>query len=234
MKENNKVSFADYINTYEKEIQSSIGFIGQDHDFFINVKANIITDVAVAKFSSPDLVNILDVGCGIGLIDHYLSPFFKNLFGVDIESKVIEKARIFNPGVKYEHYDGSNLPFGDNIMDIVFAINVMHHVPPEGWERFSEEMFRVLKPGGWGIVFEHNPLNPLTRLAVHRCEFDRDAVLLYRNKLKSLFTNAGFKKISSSYILFFPFKQKLFRSFEKKLNWLPAGAQYYIIGKKEK
>ena len=39
-------------------------------------------------------------------------------------------------------------------------------------------MRRVVRPGGLLCIIEHNPFNPLTRLAVVRCEFDRDAVLL--------------------------------------------------------
>ena len=42
---------------------------------------------------------------------------------------------------------------------------------------------------GEGLSFsgrKHNPLNPLTRLVVSRCEFDRDAVLLTAKAAKRL------------------------------------------------
>ncbi len=231
-KNKKQVSFDDYVDSYEKEIQSSIGFIGQDHNFFIKVKANRIIEIAGKNFSDLGELKILDIGCGIGLIDKLLAPYFQNLYGVDVEDGVVSHAKAYNPGVRYELYNGSILPFEGGVMDIVFAINVMHHVPPEKWMSFVDEMYRILKPGGMAIVFEHNPLNPLTRLAVDKCEFDRDAVLLHKNKLKKLYISCGFRAINSNYILFFPFRHAIFRSIEKIFEWLPLGAQFYITGKK--
>src|SRR4030095_3021135 len=124
------------------------------------------------------------------------------------------------------------LLFYENTFDLTFAINVMHHVPPEMWENFTKEMYRVLKPGGITAVFEHNPFNPLTRRVVSRCEFDRDAVLLKRGKIKSLFSSAGFKPGEDAYIIFFPFKLGIFRGIESLLKWLPLGAQQYVTGRK--
>ncbi len=239
-KENNKalsaeekqVSFDDYVETYRTEIDYSIGFIGQDVDFFIEIKAELLLKLAQKNFGSLDKIKVLDIGSGVGLVDRYLKTGIKNLYGVDVEEGVVEKAKVNNPGVNYQMYDGTKLPFEENTFDICFAINVMHHVPPGMWENFASEMQRVLKPCGIAAVFEHNPLNPLTRLAVKRCEFDRDAVLLNHGKIKSLFKGAGLKISDDSYIVFFPFKAKLFRSVETALGWLPLGAQHYVIGRK--
>jgi SAM-dependent methyltransferase len=231
--ENKKnISFDDYVETYQREVQSSINFIGQDLDFFIELKANIIIKIASKYFNNPESINVLDIGSGIGLTDHHLSAYFKNLHGVDVEEGVVKKASEFNPNVKYSLYNSLNLPFGNSSMDMVFAINVMHHVPPDNWKNFVKEMNRVLKPGGMAAVFEHNPVNPLTRLAVSRCEFDRDAVLIHKKRLKKKFNSFGFKITDEEFILFFPFRGKLFRNIEKLLKWLPLGAQFYLAGKK--
>jgi ubiquinone/menaquinone biosynthesis C-methylase UbiE len=228
--EKKKVSFDDYVETYEKEIQSSISFIGQEHSFFIEIKAKLIKELAYQFFNESKDIKILDVGSGIGLIDHYLSSNFRNLFGVDIEEGILEKAKVYNPEVNYRSYDGIILPFEDNSMDVVFAINVMHHVQPAQWQLFVKEMHRVTRRGGFTLVFEHNPLNPLTRLAVIKCEFDRDAVLLHRGNVKKLFLSAGFEKISSSFIIFFPFRNRIFRIVENRLRKIPFGAQFYVKG----
>jgi SAM-dependent methyltransferase len=227
-----QISFDNYVETYRKEVQSSINFIGQDLDFFIELKANIIIKIASEYFNNPESINILDIGCGIGLTDRHLSGFFKNLHGVDVEEGVIKKAAEHNPGVKYSLYNGLNLPFGDGSLDMVFAINVMHHVSTDRRENFVKEMNRVLKPGGIAAVFEHNPVNPLTRLAVSRCEFDRDAVLIHKKQLRKKFAVSGFNISEEAFILFFPFRGGLFRSIEKLFTWLPLGAQFYIAGKK--
>ena len=227
---NNKVKFDDYVDTYEKEIQSSIDFIGQDHDFFVSVKADIIKDLAKRHFDEPHKLKVLDIGCGIGLIDHYLKNYFENIFGIDLEEGVIEKAQKYNPSVNYIVYDGKTLPFEDNSTDVVFTVNVMHHIPPELQEHCLAEIYRVTQKGGLVIVMEHNPLNPLTRKAVSNCEFDRDAILIHKNEMKNLFSSCGLKDIRSSYILFFPFSKSFFRKIEKLIEWVPLGAQYYVYG----
>ncbi len=228
----NNINFSDYVESYQEEIQSSINFIGQNVDFFIELKANLIKKIAGKYFEKPQELMVLDIGCGIGLTDHHLAEYFSNLHGVDIEKDVIDKAKQYNPSVMYGLYNGTEIPFDSCSMDLVFAINVIHHVQPAGWSKFTDEMFRVTKKGGIALVFEHNPFNPLTRLAVSRCEFDKDAVLLYKNRVKSLFADSNFRIQEHSYIVFFPFNKKLFRSIETALRWLPLGAQYLVAGKK--
>ena len=60
-----------------------------------------------------------------------------------------------------------------------------------------KEMRRVVRPGGLVCVIEHNPLNPLTRLAVARCEFDRDTVLLGAGKARKLMAAGGLREIGT-------------------------------------
>ena len=231
-KKNTEVSFGDYVDSYQLKIQESIDFAGQDADFFIQVKADMVIKLVNKYCNSLQSAKVLDVGCGLGLVDRHLAGSINNLFGVDIEEDVVSKAKINNPGVNYSVYDGEELPFENNIMDFCFAINVMHHVPPTIWQNFTNEMHRVLKPGGAAVVFEHNPLNPLTRRVVSKCEFDRGAVLLSHNKITNLFINSGFALTEDGYILFFPFKGGFFRTIEKRMKWIPLGAQQFIIGKK--
>jgi len=230
--EGEQVSFDDYVDTYQKEIQYSIGFIGKDVDFFLRLKADKLIELA-NKYLNDTNITVLDIGSGVGLMDSCLTNTFKNLYGVDVEEAVVLKAKEHNPSVNYRLYDGNSLPFPDNSIDLVFAVNVMHHVPPANWNNFVKEMYRVTKKGRLAVVFEHNPYNPLTRLAVSRCEFDRDAVLLKKNKLKELFVSSGFEIAEHAYIIFFPFKSKFFRSIEQAVRWLPFGAQHYIAGKKK-
>ena len=66
----------------------------------------------------------------MGLVDRFLLKEVKNLYGVDVEEGVVEKAKKNNPSVTYNKYDGKTLPFENGSFDMAFAINVMHHVPP--------------------------------------------------------------------------------------------------------
>ena len=114
----------------------------------------------------------------------------------------------------------------------MFAICVVHHVPTGQRTRFAQELQRVVRPGGVVAIFEHNPVNPLTRVAVSRCEFDADAVLLGRRRVASLLRDAGLRIVERRYLLFFPFERRWTRPAERGLAQLPLGAQHYAVAKR--
>jgi SAM-dependent methyltransferase len=141
---------------------------------------------------------------------------------------MIATARERNPDVLYHVGDGSRLPFEDGEYDLTFTSCVLHHVPPAERGAFVRELGRVTRPGGLVVVFEHNPLNPLTRLAVRRCEFDEDALLLGRGETRQRLTQAGLRAAEERYILFFPWRGRLLERAEQALAPVPLGAQYYV------
>jgi SAM-dependent methyltransferase len=226
------VDFDTYSDRYREEVERSIGFIGQEVDFFAEVKALHLLDLLRRRLGDPRSLRVLDVGCGVGVTDRHLVGRLGELHGVDITPGVIEEARRQVPDVRYEVYDGTRLPHEDGEVDVAFAICVMHHVPPAAWPAFSKELGRVVRPGGLAVVFEHNPFNPLTRRAVDRCEFDEDAVLLRRRTTRKLLAEAGLRPAEAPFITFFPFAAQRMRPIERALRWLPLGAQYYVAATK--
>jgi hypothetical protein len=88
----------------------------------------------------------------------------------------------------------------------------------------------VVRPGGLICVIEHNPLNPLTRLAVARCEFDSDAALLGAGKVRKLMAAGGLREIGARYFLLLPREAKPARLLENALSNVPLGAQYAAFG----
>jgi hypothetical protein len=87
----------------------------------------------------------------------------------------------------------------------------------------------VLKPGGLMTVFEHNPVNPVTRHIVATCPFDENAVLLASAELKARQTAAGFRGVKVAYTGFFPGALRRLRPLERFMTALPVGAQYYTV-----
>src|SRR5262249_3897249 len=154
--------------------------------------------------------SVLDMGCGIGLTDSYLVEHFGQVHGVDLSESLIKKAHETNPGAFYKAYDGRKLPFSDGSFDLVFAMVVFHHVEPAEWDRLASEMTRVARPGGIVVIFEHNPYNFLTRIAVDRCEFDEGTVLLSKKKVKGILLDQDLSIIDQKYILFFPWHNSFF------------------------
>jgi SAM-dependent methyltransferase len=217
-------------DTYENEVQESIDFIGQDLDFFVELKADYLVDLARRRLGDPSSLWFLDVGCGLGLTDEYLKDEVGALHGIDVAEGVVERAGERNPWAEYVVYDGATTPFRDELFDVTFAICVLHHVEPARWHGFVEELARVTKRGGLLVVMEHNPLNPLTRLAVSRCGFDEDAVLLQARRTRKLLVEAGLTLAEARYIAFFPWRGRLLRLTESRLGRLPLGAQYVVAG----
>jgi SAM-dependent methyltransferase len=169
---------------------------------------------------------MLDVGCGVGELHPLLCGMFGRMCGADISGASIAEARIRNPKVQYDAYVGETLPYDSATFDLSIAICVLHHVQPPQWVGFVREMRRVVRPGGLVCLIEHNPLNPLTRLAVARCEFDHDAVLLRAGRARALMAAAGLHDIRSHYFLLLPSAAALARRVEHALRRIPLGAQY--------
>ena len=173
---------------------------------------------------------MLDVGCGVGSLHPLLRGTVGRLSGIDVSSASIAQARAENGDVDYRAFDGRSFPFDDAGFDLVTAICVLHHVAPAEWTHFMNEMRRVVRPGGLICVIEHNPLNPLTRLAVARCEFDRDAVLFGAGRARKLMAAGGLREIGSRHFLLLPWETKSARLVEGALGNVPLGAQYAVFG----
>lgn len=233
--EKSSAEFDEYRDSYTSQISESLAFSGQPHDFFTKVKADCLAQILIDNALSDIEANVLDVGCGHGLIHPHLLALNGEklkLSGVDIAPAVIEMARTNNPAVSYQCYDGIKLPYPENSFDVAFAICVMHHVPPKNWLDFLHEMKKVVKPGGLVVIFEHNPLNPLTLKIVKNCPLDKNAVLLSSRRMRRLMREVGLNKVSNNFILFTPFEKSFFQKLDRRLSWLPFGAQYYTLARK--
>lgn len=226
------MEFEEYKQSYVAEVEQSIDFSGQSHDFFIRVKADELIASCNRQLGALEQRSVLDVGCGVGLMSRYVGEHFGELHGVDIAPGVVERAAENFPRGKFQLYDGKSIPFDQESFDVAFTVCVLHHVPPAQWPSLVAEMARVLKPGGLLYIFEHNPYNPLTRRAVNHCPFDAGATLLTRSRSTALIQSAGLKTAEARYVLFFPWNGSGFRGIESGLRWLPLGAQYFVSGRR--
>ncbi len=222
--------FDQYDRSYGAVVQSSIDFSGLPHDFFLEAKAELLREKIAAHFGLGKTPDGLDVGCGVGSFHPYVRALFGRYCGADVSAKSIAQAKEQRRDVEYAAYDGVSLPYENGSFDFVSAICVMHHVPPADWPAFMRELRRVTRKGGLVSVIEHNPFNPLTRLAVNRCEFDRDAVLLRAVQTERLMKQAGLSRVESDYFLFFPFRAATVQKTERAIRKLPLGAQYMTCG----
>lgn len=220
--------FDRFATSYEDAIEHSIGFGGREHAFYLEAKARRLLDLVRRRLGDPSDVRALDVGCGPGTFHRHLAGRLGALEGVDVSATIVEEARRRNPGLTYHVADASSLPAANGDFDLALAICILHHLAPAERGAVLAELGRVTRPGGLVVVFEHNPLNPLTRVAVARCVFDEHAVLLGRRETTRRLATAGLRPVEARYFLFFPWGGRVVTTVERVLAAVPLGAQYYV------
>lgn len=228
-----KAEFDKFADEYTILHQTNIKISGEKPDFFAEYKIKDVSELLNHESALP--LNILDFGAGIGSSTPYFHRFFPqaSLTCLDVSEKSLDLGRSrFTDLADFKHFDGVKIPITDNTFDLVFAACVFHHIPHSAHLGLLREWFRVLKPGGTAVIFEHNPLNPLTVHAVNTCPFDENAELISGKKFLNKLQTAGFNHSHLRYRLFFPGPLRALRPLERYLYWCPIGAQYYIYGKK--
>lgn len=223
-------TFDRYRESYRGAVNDSIGFSGADVDFLAKLKALDLVDILDRRVGGAARARVLDVGCGAGLTDVHLAGRVGELHGADIAEGLLEVAAAENPTVRYRAFDGTTLPYEDDEFDAAFAICVLHHVEPDARSPLVEELARVTRDGGLVAIYEHNPFNPLTRLAVNRCEFDVGVKLLRPGDARRLLGAAKAPPVESRFITFFPWDSALLQAVERRLWRLPLGGQYVAVG----
>ena len=222
-------AFDAYGSDYEAVVQDSIAFSGLDHGFFIQAKVMLLADLFAEHFGNAR-PSLLDVGCGVGVMHRALKPLVGALAGTDPSTEALARASREHPGVDYRRQHGGPLPWEDASFDTTLAVCVFHHVPPPERIALATEMRRVTRPGGLVVIIEHNPYNPLTRLAVARCPFDHDAVLLGAGETRRLLRQAALKRVHSRHFLLFPAANRWTAAAERWLCRVPLGAQFAAFG----
>lgn len=220
--------FDEFARDYRHIHNANLKFSGADSDYFSEQKIE-----EIRKNETVQAPRILDLGCGDGNSAVFFRKHFAacEYFGLDTSNESVSVADERKlPGAAFAHYNGFEMPFSDSDFDIVFIACVLHHVESEQHKTILTEVKRVLKPGGRLYIFEHNPLNPLTRRIVKNCPFDEDAVLLTSFYTRKILTDLEFRDVKIGYTIFFP-RHRVFSKLlrlENYLKWLPVGGQYYV------
>lgn len=225
--------FDKFADEYSASLRASINISGEGPEYFAEYKVRDV--VEFARRRSLHVRTVLDFGCGIGGATPYFNKLLPDakLFGADVSKKSLDIARERCGALAdYREFDGCKLPFANGAFDVVFAACVFHHIPEAEHIGLLSEIRRVLSTDGVFLVFEHNPLNPLTRRVVNQCPFDENAVLIRAPVLKRRLEAAGFPSVNTRYRIFFPHLLKGLRRIETGLAWCPLGAQYYLSAQK--
>ena len=97
---------------------------------------------------------ILEVGCNIGLqLLGLQRAGFKNLYGIELQSYAVEKAKAGTKGINIIQGSGFDIPFKDEYFDVVYTAGVLIHIAPSDLPRIMSEMIRCSKKYIWGFEY---------------------------------------------------------------------------------
>jgi SAM-dependent methyltransferase len=227
--------FDSYAGDYSAGMEHPLKrLIGATFDNFIRNKASHLAWLIGPARMADSNAALLDFGTGAGDLLGQLrnQGFAGQLAGCDESAQMLEQLRGRwtagdPPDVRVVT---DRLPYDDGAFDFVVASSVFHHIPPGERAQWAREIRRVLRPGGRVVVFEHNPLNPVTAYVVRTTPIDRNAILLRADECANLLARADFGGVVIRYILFVPPRFAALDVAERQVGSLPLGGQYMAVG----
>ena len=143
-----------------------------------------------------------DVGCGSGqfllLVNEFAKPSF--VYGIEINQRLVDNAKnlfsnLPNKNFNFSEYNGKNFPAELGDMDIIFLVDVLHHVPKKNQENFIMDLISAMKLGAKLILKDINANSPLVyfnklhdlifaREIGNEMSIDNAILLLKKNGLK--------------------------------------------------
>jgi SAM-dependent methyltransferase len=215
--------FDTYARSYETIHAENLTPGGEPPSYFATYKQRVLERILGRQFERP----VLDFGCGIGTLTALLSRSFRLVDGYDTSTESLRVARSRAPDARF--FERAEAIPKEHYGAVVLA-NVLHHVPSVDRPGLLRTAAATVASGGRLIVFEHNPLNPITRRVVSACPFDHGTSLLYPREVRSLLRGAGLSAVALDFIVFFPRMLRAARPLEPFLAWLPLGAQVCAWG----
>ena len=107
----------------------------------------------IRKFLSLDepLARALDVGCGTGFSTIALKEIAREIVGVDASAEMVALAEK-DARIEYFVATASQLPFAEDEFELITISQAFHWLDRE---KFLREAARVLRAGGWLVVYDN-------------------------------------------------------------------------------
>ena len=119
---------------------------GGYHDLLDDLEVETVKRYGAGK-------DVLEVGCGTGLLLARFRDFAKTTRGIDLSPGMLEKAKA--RGLDVVEGSATSLPFEDKSFDVACSFKVLAHIPDIAMA--LSEMVRVVRPGGYVIAEFYNP-----------------------------------------------------------------------------
>jgi len=159
---------------------------------WVNHRLYLDAFIEAGDFKNSDVV--LDVGTGTGIVAHGVSPFVKQVIGLDKSQDMLEHSNWYG-NMYFIKRDILDPIFIEEIFDKITCRQVFHHIL-EHRRKAMDICYRMLKKGGMMILSEGVP--PTKRVKKDYVEIFRlkeKRVTFYEEDLANLMKKSGFKNI---------------------------------------
>lgn len=150
-------------------------------------------------------MEILDVGCGPGILVAALAPLVREVVGFDLTPEMLDKARqrcqeAGLQNVRFERGRAEALPFPAESFDAVVTRATLHHLPDP--QLVVREMVRVVRPNGKLVLTDVVSSKNTEEADLHNAlEVLRDPThvrMLAASEIQELFEAAGLQVTATS------------------------------------
>ncbi|MFH1062923.1 MAG: class I SAM-dependent methyltransferase [Candidatus Omnitrophota bacterium] len=121
-------------------------------------------NIVVKSLDPKPNEKVLDIGCGVGTFAFAAAKKKSYGFGIDYSHESLKIAKILakrfktNNSSAFVTASALNLPYKDSCFDKVVIADFIEHITDAEKKILLKEIYRVLKPGGLGVVFTPNAI----------------------------------------------------------------------------
>lgn len=113
-------------------------------------KYNLINRMT-RRYVSPKDGPVLEGGCGTGKFVFSITQAGYECIGIDTAEKTIKRIQQNSPELDVRVMSVDHIDFPDNFFSAYWSLGVIEHFY-NGYDNVLDEMFRVIKPGGYAFV----------------------------------------------------------------------------------
>jgi ubiquinone/menaquinone biosynthesis C-methylase UbiE len=136
-----KTDYRKIAETYNKRYAAN---------YLVNIEKELKNLISTNNYKS-----ILEAGCGTGRWIGSLEEKERRIFGLDYSFDMMKIPKAKKSHLNLINADAVHIPFKDNIFDLIFCVNAIHHFPDK--EKFVAECKRTLTTKGMLSVFGVDP-----------------------------------------------------------------------------
>jgi ubiquinone/menaquinone biosynthesis C-methylase UbiE len=135
----NRAYYDDFSSWYERERHLPY------HRMLDDLEVELVERYGAGK-------QLLEVGCGTGLILDRTARFARTATGIDLSGGML--ARAVQRGLHVAQASATDLPIATASVDVAYSFKVLAHIPDIAGA--LREMARVVRPGGWVLAEFYN------------------------------------------------------------------------------